>query len=61
MVSTPSALSARIMAGGAAEPPITVRLKVENLRLLACTCCSRPSHTVGTPAEKVTFSFSNNS
>ncbi|MDT4846152.1 hypothetical protein FQZ97_801670 [compost metagenome] len=61
MTSTSSASSARIIAGGAAEPPITVRRKVENFSLFDCTYCSRPSHTVGTPAEKVTFSCSNSS
>lgn len=61
ITSTPSALSVRIMAGGHAEPPITVRRNDENFRPLPCTCCSRPSHTVGTPAEKLTCSCSNSS
>jgi hypothetical protein len=51
----------RIIAGGQAEPPITVRLKVLNLRLFCFTYVSSPSQTVGTPALKVTFSDSNNS
>ena len=50
-------LEARIIAGGQAEPPITVRdLSVENLSLLLFRWPSRPSHTVGTPAVIVTFS-----
>src|SRR3990167_1507610 len=46
------------MAGGQAEPPITVRLRVENLRLADCMCASIICHTVGTPAAKLTFSDS---
>jgi len=48
----------RIIAGGQAEPPITVRCSVENFSLPPATCCSSISHTVGTPAESVTFSCS---
>src|SRR5690606_12262311 len=50
-----------IIAGGQAEPPITVRRKVENRKSLVSTWLIRPSQTVGTPAEKVTPSASNNS
>jgi hypothetical protein len=53
--------NARIIAGGQAEPPITVRRIVRKPRPLASTCASRPFHTVGTPAESVTDSSSNNS
>ena len=49
------------MAGGAAEPPITAYFTVESVRLLAFMWFSRASHTVGTPAVKVTRSFSNSS
>ena len=49
------------MAGGAAEPPITAYFTVESLSLLACMYCSSASQTVGTPAVKLTFSFSNSS
>src|SRR5438132_304632 len=49
------------MAGGQAEPPMTVRLNVENFNLFSATYVSKPSQTVGTPAEKLTFSCSNNS
>ena len=42
------------MAGGQAEPPITVRVSVENLSWLACMCVSSICHTVGTPAAMVT-------
>ena len=41
------------MAGGQAEPPITVRVMVENLRLFASVWPRRPCQTVGTPAEDV--------
>ena len=41
------------MAGGQAEPPITVRVMVENLRLFASVWPRRPCQTVGTPAETV--------
>src|SRR5512139_723973 len=50
-----------IIAGGQAEPPITVRFMVENFRPLASVWASRPCHTVGTPAEQVTFSASKSS
>jgi hypothetical protein len=50
------------MAGGQAEPPMTVRRIVEKLAgLLACMWASRPCHTVGTPADMVTPSLSNSS
>ena len=48
-----------IIAGGQAEPPMTVSLKVENLRPFDLTWFSRPIHTVGTPALIVTPSSSN--
>ncbi|MNT54545.1 hypothetical protein D3C72_1917150 [compost metagenome] len=62
MTST-SNLSIRvsIMAGGHAAPPITVRRKVENFKLFCKAWFSKPSQTVGTPAENVTFSASNSS
>ena len=50
-----------IIAGGQADPPITVRFIDENLSLFASVCASRPCHTVGTPAEHVTCSASNSS
>src|SRR3569623_1798237 len=50
-----------IIAGGQAEPPITVRRKRENFRLFCATWLSKPIHTVGTPAENVTCSCSNSS
>lgn len=57
--STPyTSLKALIMAGGQAEPPMTVRLSVLNLRLLACRWPSSICQTVGTPAAMVTFSAS---
>jgi hypothetical protein len=43
-------LKAVIMAGGQAEPPITVRLSVENLRPAGFMWPSSICHTVGTPA-----------
>src|SRR5687768_6689956 len=46
------------MEGGQAEPPITVRFRVENFSLFAPRWLSSISHTVGTPAESVTFSCS---
>src|SRR5450830_1768064 len=49
------------MAGGQAEPPITVRLSVLKRKPPACMCASIICHTVGTPAAKVTFSLSINS
>ena len=62
MTSMPkSSSSVRIIAGGQAEPPITVRLKVLNFSSFCFTWLIRPSHTVGTPALKVTFSASNSS
>ena len=42
------------MAGGQAEPPITVRLSVEKRSSLACMWPSSICQTVGTPAAKVT-------
>ena len=54
-------LKAFIMAGGQAEPPITVRLSVLNFRLLACMWPSSICQTVGTPAAMVTFSVSSSS
>src|SRR5512145_1825881 len=50
-----------IIAGGQAEPPITVRFIVENFRPLDSMNASNPCQTVGTPAEQVTFSASNSS
>src|SRR5262249_3029655 len=50
-----------IIAGGQADPPITVRLIVEKRRLFVSVYASNPCHTVGTPAETVTFSASSNS
>src|SRR5262249_797237 len=50
-----------IIAGGQADPPITVRFMVENLKLFDSVYASSPCHTVGTPADNVTFSVSNNS
>src|SRR6266702_1451807 len=49
------------MAGGHAEPPITVRLSDENRTPASRMWVSKPSHTVGTPAEYVTRSLSINS
>ena len=46
------------MAGGQAEPPITVRLRVLNFRPWLRACVSSICHTVGTPAAKVTPSAS---
>ena len=46
------------MAGGQAEPPITVRLSVEKRKPPCCIWPSIICHTVGTPAAKVTFSDS---
>ncbi|MDT4843308.1 hypothetical protein FQZ97_772370 [compost metagenome] len=46
------------MAGGQAEPPMTVRLSLLNFRPLACMWPSIICHTVGTPAAKVTPSAS---
>ena len=49
--STPySSRKAVIMAGGQAEPPITVRFSVENLRLLGFMWPSSICQMVGTPA-----------
>ena len=60
--STPYSISnASIIAGGAAEPPITAYFTVESLSLLACRYCSSANQMVGTPAAKVTLSFSNSS
>ena len=39
------------MAGGQAEPPITVRLSEEKRTPACFIYVSRPSQTVGTPAE----------
>src|SRR6185437_11024335 len=49
------------MLGGQAAPPTAMRLNVDKRRLCFCMCSSTPSHTVGTPAENVTFSDSNSS
>jgi hypothetical protein len=49
-------LKAVIMAGGQAEPPITVRLSVEKRSWPACMWPSIICHTVGTPAAKLTRS-----
>src|SRR6516225_3651644 len=46
------------MAGGKADPPTIVRSKVENLTPASLTKRNSPSHTVGTPAVKVTHSAS---
>ncbi len=46
------------MAGGQAEPPITVRSMVEKPAPDSRRWLSRPSQTVGTPAEQVTRSAS---
>ena len=60
--STPySSLNAVIIAGGQAEPPITVRLSVEKRSLPADMWPSIICQTVGTPAAKLTFSPSINS
>lgn len=56
-----SSWKAWIMAGGHAEPPITVRLRVLNLKPPALTWFSNICQTVGTPAAKVTPSDSINS
>jgi hypothetical protein len=56
-----SSSKVRIIAGGQAEPPITVRFSVPNPMPFAFTCWSRPSQMVGTPAEQVTFSDSKSS
>ena len=53
--------NASSIAGGQAEPPITVRFMVLSLSALASMCESSICHTVGTPAENVTFSCSNRS
>ena len=59
MTCTPwSAWKLRIMAGGQAAPPMTVRRIVENFSSCAWTCASSPCHTVGTPADSVTPSDS---
>ncbi|MOA20657.1 hypothetical protein D3C78_1411120 [compost metagenome] len=52
---------AAIMDEGQAEPPITVRRMVEKVLPVASTWASRPCQTVGTPADRVTFSASNSS
>ncbi len=54
-------MKARIIAGGQAAPPTTVRSRVENFAPFCFRYCSRPIQTVGTPAEKVTFSVSKSS
>ena len=46
------------MAGGQAEPPITVRLRWLNFRPPCCIWVSSICQTVGTPAAKVTPSAS---
>ena len=56
-----SSSSVRIIAGGQAEPPITVRLRVLKLSLFCLAWLISPSQTVGTPALKVTFSPSSSS
>jgi hypothetical protein len=48
LVTHPS--SAAIMERGGALPAIHTRLTCRNFRLCCFTCCSRFSHTVGTPA-----------
>ena len=47
-----------IIAAGTAEPPISVRLRVENRRPWAPRWLSIASQTVGTPAAIVTRSAS---
>ena len=46
------------MAGGQAEPPMTVRFRLLKRRPLDCTCISSICQMVGTPALKVTCSAS---
>ena len=49
------------MAGGQAEPPITVRRMCVNFSWFCLTWLSSISHTVGTPAAMVTRSPSSSS
>ena len=51
-----SSRNASISSGGAAEPPVMMRFTVASFSPLARRCCSRPSHTVGTPQLIVTRS-----
>ena len=48
--------NASISIAGQAEPPQISRRRVSSRPPVARRCCSRPSHTVGTPAETVTLS-----
>ena len=60
MTSTPKSSSrVRIIAGGQAEPPMTVRFRVERRRPFCFMWLMTPSQMVGTPALKVTRSDSN--
>jgi len=54
----PARMKRSIIARGIAEPPQTMVCKLGGISppLWVSTCCSRASHTVGTPAEQVTFS-----
>src|SRR5581483_3501863 len=56
-----SSWKALIIAGGHAEPPTTTVLSVPKRSLFSFMYASSPSHTVGTPADAVTFSPSNSS
>ena len=49
------------MAGGQAEPPMTVRFKEEKFKPFGFMWLNSICQTVGTPAAKVTFSASINS
>ena len=62
VTSTPnSSRKPRTMASGTAEPPITTRLRVESLPPVWRRWVSSICQTVGTAAEKVTFSDSSSS
>ena len=54
-------MNLRIIAGGHADPPMTLRVMVLNFRRFDSTYASSPCHTVGTPADSVTRSDSNSS
>ena len=56
-----SSFRQRTIAGGQAEPPITTFSRVENRSPCCFMWLMRPSHTVGTPEERFTFSVSNSS
>ena len=43
--------------GGQADPPHTSRCKLSSRPPVARRCCSKPIHTVGTPADMVTRSL----